>query len=535
MQGQFRIPFSVWLIAALVALIHIVPFWRAQHEAPQGYRFTGVLYASPDFIPYRVWIRQTQEMGILVDNRFTSEPNRPHLLLVFYYAIGKLSEWTQVTPEYALAYTGCFLAFALAIVLFLLIRGFFVSTYQTMWVFLATLFGGGLTTHLKILSLLPFRRLQHLLSVPITNARLLEENRGGYIVGILFDTHFLVVWLLASLSLLAYRKTLSRFSLLNIAFTGLLFGFSTIVHVYEGITLLMIVAGILLISWIKRISLMPVFILTAVCFIATAIAFLIQVLLYRRSGLPISPWSEPPVIFSTLILSFPLAWILIVRGWSTFWSRTSLNECFVAGWALGCLTLTLSGPFYPYPERGMVTLQIALSIMAGMMYFKWHRRVSAKHAVVAVLLLSATPLWFFAQQWKLSSFRVDPHVFEDQEHREMINFLIETASSTDVLLSDKSMPGWLSDDLWLYPEYPGKFYCGHFFLTVRFEKKRFWANEFFINKNPKEQEAFLRENHIRFVFVGNTKDPEPLMSIPGVVLLKRNSAGSILEYKGLDL
>src|SRR4030042_2854024 len=94
-----RIPLSVWVIAVLAALLHLAPLWRAQLQTPPGWTFSGNVNGSPDYMQYRVWMRQTQETGILVANKFTNEPNKPHLLVVLYYAFGKASDWLNITPE----------------------------------------------------------------------------------------------------------------------------------------------------------------------------------------------------------------------------------------------------------------------------------------------------------------------------------------------------------------------------------------------------------------------------------------------------
>ena len=97
---------------------------------------------------YRVWMRQAQEAGILIDNRFTTEPNRPHLPVIFYYTMGKVAHWVDTPPEFVLAYTGSPLAFTLSLLLFLVVRYFSRSLYESWWIFLVILFGGGLGAHL---------------------------------------------------------------------------------------------------------------------------------------------------------------------------------------------------------------------------------------------------------------------------------------------------------------------------------------------------------------------------------------------------
>src|SRR5262245_42578476 len=99
------------LIALLSSLLHIAPYCRAQYQTPPNWTFTADISGSPDSMQYRVWTRKSQETGILVDNTFTSEPNKPHLPVVYYYVIGQISAWTGLAPEWVMAYAGSVFAF----------------------------------------------------------------------------------------------------------------------------------------------------------------------------------------------------------------------------------------------------------------------------------------------------------------------------------------------------------------------------------------------------------------------------------------
>lgn len=115
-------------------------------------------------------------------------------------------------------------------------------------------------------------------------------------------------------------------------------------------------------------------------------------------------------------------------------------------------------------------------------------------------------------------------------HREIVDTLRDRASEDDVLLVDKSDFPWKTDDLWLAPEYPGKFYCSHFFLTVDYERKRAEVVSFFRSYDPEEQAAFLRKRKVRFLYVEAKKDPQRFNRIPGLMLVKSTSIGSLFEY-----
>jgi hypothetical protein len=254
--------------------------------------------------------------------------------------------------------------------------------------------------------------------------------------------------------------------------------------------------------------------------------------LFHSSGLPVSPWRGANVPFSTLMLAYPLVWALLAWGIGAYWRRGGLDECFLLGWALGGVLELMSGPFYPYAPRGAVTLQIPLFIIAATIYFTARARVPLAAALAALLLLGATPFNVLRYEWRGSRFNAHaPYMFLSPDHRALLDTLRQHAHSEDVLLVDKSAVGWAQDDLWLAPAFPGRHYCGHFFLTVDYKRKRAKAARFF-RAPAAEQAAFLQAEKIRFVFVAPTDTPERLTQVPGLALLSANSAGALFEYTG---
>ena len=115
-------------------------------------------------------------------------------------------------------------------------------------------------------------------------------------------------------------------------------------------------------------------------------------------------------------------------------------------------------------------------------------------------------------------------------HREILDSLQQKASESDILMVDKSYPFWKTDDLWLAPEYPGKLYCGHFFLTVEYERKRAEVIHFFEMSSPEEQARFLERENIRFLYVDAEKDLQHFKKIPGLVLIRATPVGYLFEY-----
>ena len=235
-----------------------------------------------------------------------------------------------------------------------------------------------------------------------------EGYRGHYVFNTLFDTHFLAVWLVTLAAVLALYLTLKSWSWARCLLASALYAAATLLHLYEGITLLAISAGVLLMLWHKKLLTRSAVVTAVACAGAVVAGIVLQVALYRGSGLPLSTWRAPNILFSILLLAYPLAWLLIAIGLPGYWRKAGLRQCFVLGWAFGCTTLTLSGPFYPYPARGTMTLSVALSLIAGAIYFARHERLTLRHAAIAVAVLGASPLITLGFWWTATRF--DPNV-----------------------------------------------------------------------------------------------------------------------------
>jgi hypothetical protein len=531
---SLRIVAPVLFVATLAALLHFAPYWRAQSLTPPGWTFTGNISLSPDMMQYRIWSRQSQKDGILISNTLTTEPNKPHLPVVFYYLIGQISRSTGLSPEWVYAYAGSLFAFGLSILLFIIIRHFLKLSSRAWWVFLVILIGGGFGAHLLILSQLGIVNnnifLHRIFVESISGTPVFEHYRSNYVFISLFDTHYLLIWLMTTVAIFSLHFTLREVRWRRIILTAFLYITATLLQLYQGVTLITITAGVLFLCWRKGLLNRSRFMVGLICSLAAAGCMIWQMLLYRSSGLPMPTWRALNIMISILLISYPVAWLLIAWGVADYWRQASFNECFLLGWALGCTVLTLSGPFYPYPDRGTMTLQIPIYIIAGSIYFARYRRVTPLAVLLAILILGATPAWALRNKWVSAGFSPSkPYMFLSAEHREMVDLLKRHARENDVLILDKSRDPWRTDDLWLAPQYPGKLYCGHFFLTVDYDRKCAEVNRFF-RDTPEGQSTFLQEHGIRHIYVEAKDDPGRFERIPGLVLLKAASIGSLFEY-----
>lgn len=514
-------------VALLAALIHIAPFWYAQSQPPAGWHFAGNMTVSPDYMQYRVWMRESQISGPLVRNSFTAEPNAPHIPVFFYFALGQVAAWSGAPPETVFAYAGSLLAIALTLLLFGVVRHFMRDPAPTWWVFLALLFGGGLGAHLKVLSNVGLVRdnflLHRILVEGLWAWPVFEDYRSHYIFITLFDTHFLLIWTLATAAVFAIFLAVRAPTLPRLLLLLALVALTTLVHLYEGITLAVIATAVALLCWRKGVALRPALLALGAVAIAAAAAILWQLALFRGSGLPLPDWRAVNILVATLFIAYPLAWLIIGWGLPGYWRRAGLPETFLLGWAAGCTLLTLSGPFYPYPDRGTMTMQIPLFLIAGQIFFAHRRRVPLAGALLLVVVLGVTPLWMIQRRLETVAFRTDaPYIYLSDEHQTIVTALTQRASRDDLLLADQP------DILWLAPAHPGTHYAGHFFLTPDFDRKRAELDGFF-GAPPAAQARFLQTSGARFLFVSAAHDPARFATQPGLTPLAESRVGALFE------
>ena len=526
------IPIWVWVVAMGVALLHMTPYWRAASSTPDTWHFTANLSVSPDYMQYRVWSRQTVEEGPIVTNRFTAEPNRRHLPVMPYWIVGQTARLTGLTPEWAYAWIGAFLAAVFTVLLYALTRWFMPTGRATTWVFAFLMLSGGLGGYMMWLGDWSFVRgsyaLNALFVAPFQGAgraALFENYRGNYIIQSIFDTHFMMFWLLSTVAVIALWATLRRFSLARLALVSVIFAFGTFLHVYEGLTLLVIALGACIAVWRKGVPLKTVLTVFLTCGMSVAVVLLPLAVIYKSSGLPAPEWRGLVVEFPIVVLAYPVAWLILVPGITRYWRETNVDGAFLVGWGLALLLLTLSGPFFPYPDRGTMTLQIPLLLVAGGIWFARHESVGWKAALIAILLAGSTTAFTLDGWVGRTAFHDDqPHKYLSPAHQSVIEALRENARPGELLVASQLPLRWLA------PEYPGRHYAGHFFLTVGFAAKQdtlaaFWAG------TPEEQSRFLSSRRARWLFVEPAQDPARFEAIPGLVPIVRESIGTLFEVR----
>jgi hypothetical protein len=525
-----RIPLWVCAVALVIAALHMFPYWHAQLSTLPGWHFTGNLSSWPDEVQYRVWLRQAPNAGLFVDDRFTSEPSRPFLPVALYYVIGWASHVLSIGPDMTFAYAGALFAAALTIMIYAMGRQF-LSTRAAAWTLIVVVFGGGLGAYFKFIELLLWQfkfgragaaRINQFLQT----ARVFEDYRENYVIRAIFDSHFAFFWTLILAALLALYWTLRMFSVRKLMLSCALCMVITLLHVYDGVLLIAIAAGITTLTWMKKLPTRPALISLAAltASICTALGGLFVAQLY--SGLPFPQWQSPNVSALVLFMAYPVAALIITPAIPNLWSCADFDRCFLMGWTLGAIGLTALQPLYPYAGRASITVQVPLYTLAAMIYFSGRAQVPRKHVLTAVVLLGITPVWVVLEMWRISRFQPDsPAVFVNQQHLAISETLRKRASTDDILLAAEP------DTRWLAPDYPGRHYCAHYFLTVAYLGKTGEVNRFFEYVSPKLQAQFLSERRVRFLYVDRKLDPERFANVPGLTLVRRESVGSLFEYR----
>lgn len=505
-----RIPRWVWVVAVVVGILRMTPYAVAAWRTPEGWTFTGNLTISPDFVQYRTWARQTQTEGPIVSNRFTAEPNGRFLPVPFYWGIGMLSRLTGVSPEWVYAWLGVPLAMAMVLLLHAGARRFLRVDAAVPWVVGTLILGGGLGAFLALVKETPALR-----AVPLLHALIItpmegdtgriapfEIYRGNYILQALVDTHFLAFWVTATAAVLALASVVQEYSRRRLAWVVILFAAATILHVYEGITLMAITIGVVGICTLRGLSRRHALVILASTGVTVGICLVGALAMQQAANFPTPTWrgmTVPPVI---VLLAYPVVWLLVAIGGFRFWQEADRREAFLVGWAAGCLALVLAGPFFPYPDRGTMTLQIPLYLVAGTIYFQLWQRVRAVHVALLIALCSPTML-LMGLRWKQAWFNpAHTHKWVRPEHTRVIRTLADQSTPADLLVAGEEALRWLG------PEYSGRHYAGHFFLTINYSEKQRAMQEFFDSRDVAAQERFLSESGATRLFVETRRDPE---------------------------
>ncbi|MGE3471669.1 MAG: hypothetical protein AB7O28_15055, partial [Vicinamibacterales bacterium] len=165
-----------------------------------------------------------------------------------------------------------------------------------------------------------------------------------------------------------------------------------------------------------------------------------------------------------------------------------------------------------------------LTIHGGHVYDRARARPTAAADAEAVFDMAATPAWSVGRVDGSSTFTPEsPAKFQNADYQKIVDAARRTASPADLLLADE---GSL---LWLAPDYPGRNYSAHFFLTVDYTRRQEEVTAFYRGDDV-QRAAFLRAQGISQLFVPARYGPDGFAGIAGLRVIEASSVGTLFSF-----
>lgn len=152
-QSEIRAPLSPqerrWalIFAAVVVFVTCIPYLYAAAIKPAGTTFGGFMYNPDDQCVYLSWVRQAAEGRFFIENKFTSEEQRPLLFNLFSLPIGWFARVAHVSLPFVLHIARVGASFGLLVLVYRFLALFLwhVQTRRIAFVLIATSSGLGWT------------------------------------------------------------------------------------------------------------------------------------------------------------------------------------------------------------------------------------------------------------------------------------------------------------------------------------------------------------------------------------------------------
>jgi hypothetical protein len=86
----------VRIFSAAAVLVVFIPALVALAHAPPGSSYLGFQYNTDDHMVYAAWMRQAMDGRLLMDNRFTSDPQPGLTINLYFFALGLVAKLTGI-------------------------------------------------------------------------------------------------------------------------------------------------------------------------------------------------------------------------------------------------------------------------------------------------------------------------------------------------------------------------------------------------------------------------------------------------------
>jgi len=101
LNGRVNLADAAWItiVSTLILAIGSLPTWVGRAVQNDDMRFRGIYFDEQDYAVHIAMIQAGRLGDWSYQMRFTSEPQRPVVIKMFYIILGHLSAWTHLPPE----------------------------------------------------------------------------------------------------------------------------------------------------------------------------------------------------------------------------------------------------------------------------------------------------------------------------------------------------------------------------------------------------------------------------------------------------
>lgn len=515
-----------------VTLLFLLLFTFTQLPVLWGYAiqtddllFTGRTLGILNYYTYHDWMIQASEGDLLFTTHRTSEPVPALFVSLLFLAIGMFSGITGlgILGSYYLFYV--FIGFGFFAVLMLFIALLTDKTGLRKTALVITLTSSGLGFLLwglfKVIEApyffseaTPFSQRIFPVDIWLTDVFPLMSLHS-------YLLHFATMALLVGvfgLFIVGWKRESWKHIIGASVVTWVLIG----THVYEMVTAFAVISVFMLVSLIlngwKNIHLYLLYVATAVpLFIFNILVFLGDPLFSEitRFNIVLSP--NP---FSYVIgLGIPLLLALVYIGRTVLPQIKSIDVSilFVSVWAVTQFFLVYLP--VPFQARFGLGMMIPVGILAAFGLYQHvlprirERRRTLALVLIILIMLPSNALFITKELYKTDA--MDNHYFIHADDEEAIDWLVEHTDRNDVVLSGILIGAPLSGE-------SHRVFLGHVDMTINSGEKQLLVEQFYGEMTLHEQEQFIAERDIAYVYYGDEEKGLGSLDVPWDIVFKND-------------
>jgi hypothetical protein len=147
----------LWIsvVSIVILLWSSIPTWAGHQIATRELRFRGIFFDSQDYAVHLATMQAARQGEWGYQFRFTTEPHQAPYIRLFYIALGHVSKWLGLTPEFTFHLARWVLGIAALFTLYQLMRRVFPNLFWSRTAFLLATLGSGLGWLQVILNWMP--------------------------------------------------------------------------------------------------------------------------------------------------------------------------------------------------------------------------------------------------------------------------------------------------------------------------------------------------------------------------------------------